>query len=126
MHLQIHLKTQTKPLHNGEGKINKKLFYIFRIFLNLHLYQSNLYTFQYSDEYISSGGNPVSLTLPLRKEAYESEHLFPFFSNMVPEGANRRMICRALRIDEDDIFGILSAMAGKDIIGSVGLKRIEG
>ena len=84
------------------------------------------YTFQYSDEYISSGGNPVSLTLPLRKEAYESEHLFPFFSNMVPEGANRRMICRALRIDEDDIFGILSAMAGKDIIGSVGLKRIEG
>ena len=44
---------------------------------------------------------------------------------MVPEGANRRMICRALQIDEDDIFGILSAMAGKDIIGSVGLKRIE-
>ena len=49
----------------------------------------------------------------------------PFFSNMVPEGANRRVICRSLRIDENDFFGILEAMADKDFIGAVNIRRIN-
>ncbi len=35
-------------------------------------------------------------------EAFESDRLFPFFTNMLPEGANRSVICRSLRIDEND------------------------
>lgn len=50
--------------------------------------------------------------------------MFPFFSNMLPEGANRRIICRSLRIDEDDSFGLLEAMADKDFIGAVSVRRI--
>lgn len=84
------------------------------------------YVFSYEESYLVSGGNPVSFTLPLRREPYESEALFPFFSNMIPEGANRRMICRANRIDEEDLFGVLTAMAGKDTIGSVNVRRIDG
>ncbi len=80
------------------------------------------YVFQYLDSYITSGGNAISLTLPIQREAFKSEHLFPFFSNMVPEGANRRIICRSKRIDEDDLFGLLTAMAGKDTIGAVNLR----
>ena len=53
-----------------------------------------------------------------------AEHLFPFFTNMLPEGANRSVICRSLRIDELDFFGLLSAMAGKDFIGAVNIRRI--
>ena len=83
------------------------------------------YAFQYEDSYITSGGNPISLTLPIQKEAFRSEHLFPFFANMVPEGANRRMICRSHRIDEDDFFGLLAVMAGKDCIGAVNLRLTE-
>ena len=83
------------------------------------------YVFQYEDSYLASGGNPVSYTLPLQKEPYESENLFPFFSNMIPEGANRRMICRSNRIDEEDLFGVLTVMAGKDTIGSVNVRRID-
>jgi serine/threonine-protein kinase HipA len=83
------------------------------------------YVFRYAESYLSSGGHPVSYTLPLRKEPFESEHLFPFFSNMLPEGANRRMICRAKRIDEEDLFGVLIAMAGKDTIGSVNVREID-
>lgn len=65
-------------------------------------------------------GNPsISVTLPRRKERYESAELFPFFSNMLPEGANRSVICRSLKIDEEDFFGMLEAMAGKDFIGAV-------
>lgn len=83
------------------------------------------YVFSYEESYLASGGNPVSFTLPLRRKPYESEALFPFFSNMIPEGANRTMICRANRIDEEDLFGVLTAMAGKDTIGSVNVRRID-
>ena len=47
----------------------------------------------------------------------------PFFTNMLPEGANRRGICRSLRIDENDFFGLLIAMADKDFIGAVQVRK---
>lgn len=82
----------------------------------------NGYTFKYIREYLQSDLPPISATLPKREEAYESDSLFPFFSNMIPEGANRGVICRRLRIDEKDYFGILSAMANKDFIGAVNIR----
>lgn len=80
------------------------------------------YTFKYDPEYLYSDLPPVSATLPKRKDAFESDSLFPFFSNMIPEGANRGVICRTLRIDEKDLFGILSAMADRDFIGAVNIR----
>lgn len=41
---------------------------------------------------------------------------------MIPEGTNRGVICRTLRIDHNDIFGILSAMADKEFIGAVNIR----
>ena len=83
------------------------------------------YSFRYYPEYLASGMPPVSVTLPKRKETYESERLFSFFSNMLPEGANRKIICRSLRIDEKDFFGLLTAMAGRDFIGAVNVRAKE-
>ena len=83
------------------------------------------YTFQYKEGYINSALPPISATLPKQSTEFNSENLFPFFSNMVPEGANRRVICRSLRIDENDFFGILEAMADKDFIGAVNIRRIN-
>ena len=51
------------------------------------------YIFCYDEEYLLSELPPVSVTLPKRKEGYKSEYLFPFFTNMIPEGANRKVIC---------------------------------
>ena len=82
------------------------------------------YTFQYTEEYLNSKTPPISATLPKQSNAYNSEHLFPFFSNMIPEGANRKVIRRTLRIDENDFFGLLEAMADKDFIGAVNVRRI--
>ena len=82
------------------------------------------YVFAYAPDYLSSKGTPVSVTLPLRSAPYESESLFPFFANLLPEGANRTVICRKLRIDKEDLFGLLSAMSGKDFIGSVNVRAI--
>ena len=80
------------------------------------------YTFVYTEAYATSDMPPVSLTLPKRKEAYESEYLFPFFTNLLPEGANRKVICREKRIDDKDFFGMLMATVGTDMIGSVNFK----
>ncbi|MCD8309748.1 MAG: HipA N-terminal domain-containing protein [Prevotellaceae bacterium] len=82
------------------------------------------YRFCYDAGYLSSGQPPISVNLPKRKEAYESDYLFPFFTNMLPEGANRKVICRSLRIDEHDFFGLLTVMADKDCIGAVQLRKI--
>ena len=83
------------------------------------------YSFQYLDEYIDTPMPPISVTLPKQKEVYFSKHLFPFFSNMLPEGTNRRVICNSLRIDENDFFGLLTAMADKDFIGAVNVRKIK-
>lgn len=85
----------------------------------------NGYSFQYSDDYLNSSLPPISATLPKQKEVYNSEHLFPFFSNMIPEGTNRKVICRTQRIEENDFFGLLEAMANKDFIGAVNIRRIN-
>lgn len=81
------------------------------------------YSFKYDGEYLTAGMPPVSVSLPKRDEAYEADHLFPFFTNMLPEGSNRQVICRSQRIDEQDFFGLLTAMAGKDFIGAVNIRR---
>ena len=54
----------------------------------------------------------VSLSLPKRTDVYEAEHLFPFFTNLLPEGANRKVVCREKRIDDKDFFGMLMATVG--------------
>ena len=83
------------------------------------------YEFRYDPAYLLSGGKSISVTLPRSRQMFEAETLFPFFTNMLPEGANRSIICRRLKIDENDFFGMLSAMAGKDFIGAVHVKTIQ-
>lgn len=82
------------------------------------------YSFQYYKEYLDTAMPPISATLPKRSDEFCSEHLFPFFSNIIPEGANRRVICRSLKIDEQDFFGLLEAMADRDFIGAVNVRKI--
>ncbi len=82
------------------------------------------YSFQYDQRFLKTSLPAVSVTLPKRSEAYESEFLFPFFSNMLPEGGNRRIICRTHKIDPDDLFSILEVMANKDFIGAVNIRTL--
>ena len=83
------------------------------------------FTFRYDDDYLASDGPSISVTMPKRSEPYESPSLFPFFTNLLPEGANRKVICRSLRVDENDFFGLLSAMAEMDFIGAVHIKTMN-
>lgn len=84
------------------------------------------YIFRYNDQYFQDAGKkPVSLTLPKSQQEYKSPILFPFFANMLSEGANRRLQCKSLKIDEADDFGLLLATASADTIGAITVKRIK-
>ena len=82
------------------------------------------YVFAYDPAYLASGAAPVSVTLPLQSALYESESLFPFFVNLLPEGANRTVICRKNRIDEEDLFGLLTTMSSRDFIGAINVREL--
>lgn len=83
------------------------------------------YTFTYDESYLASQLPAVSINLPKRIEPFYSQHLFPFFSNILPEGSNRRIICRMYHLDEKDIFGLLCAMTGADFIGAVNVRNAQ-
>lgn len=84
------------------------------------------FVFRYDEKYFADKEKPaVSLTLPKTQQEYQSEFLFPFFSNMLSEGANREMQSRMLRIDEKDDFGILLATAQCDTIGAITVKPLN-
>lgn len=82
------------------------------------------YVFAYDPAYLASGGAPVSVTLPLQSAPYKSESLFPLFVNLLPEGANKTVICRRFRIDEEDLFGLLAVMSGRDFIGAINVREL--
>lgn len=88
--------------------------------------EGNRYSFTYDPSYLArSDSRPVSITMPLRTEKYQSEMLFPVFVNMLSEGANKRIQCRMLKIDENDYFSLLLATAKEDSIGPITIKEIH-
>lgn len=83
------------------------------------------YIFQYCDSYmLDKDCRAIALTLPKRIEPYVSAELFPFFYNMLAEGANKALQCGTLKIDENDAFGLLLATAGDDTIGAVTVRKL--
>jgi serine/threonine-protein kinase HipA len=78
------------------------------------------YHFRYEDTYFNDqSSHPVSLTLPKTTQEHTCEVLFPFFFNMLSEGVNKRLQCQAFRIDENDYFSLLTAIARFETIGPV-------
>lgn len=82
------------------------------------------YAFIYDGNYLrSEHPSPVSLTLPLREEAYESKTLFAFFDGLIPEGWLLDVVVRNWKLSEKDRFGIL-LVACKDPIGNVSIQEV--
>ena len=78
------------------------------------------YELRYLPEYLQlKPCRMVCLHMPPRTEPYFSEHLFPFFESLLPEGDNLQRICRSLKLDEDDRFNQLLRLARHDTIGDV-------
>lgn len=83
------------------------------------------YCFKYDDEYlVRADASVVSLTLPMRREAYTSKTLFAFFDGLIPEGWLLEVVSRNWKIDTKDRFGLL-LIACKDSIGNVSIREGE-
>lgn len=84
------------------------------------------YVFKYNDTWLIDINKPsLSLTLPKRSEEYRSKYLFPFFFNMLSEGANKELQIKQLKIDPNDNFGLLLATAQYDTLGAITIKPEE-
>ena len=77
------------------------------------------YEFRYEATYLAKPqAEPISLTLPLRKEAYQSPMLFPFFDGLIPEGWLLDVALRNTDISMLDRMSLL-LLCCKDCIGAV-------
>ncbi|MBC8110376.1 MAG: HipA N-terminal domain-containing protein [Verrucomicrobia bacterium] len=85
---------------------------------------ANRYIFRYEKDYLfDATKKAISLTLPKNKQEYQSQTLFPFFFNMLPEGVNKSIICRQLQLDENDFFSLLLEVAFSETIGAVTVRK---
>ncbi len=79
------------------------------------------YIFQYDLNYT---GPPISLTMPVREDAYEFESCPPFFDGLLPEGIQLEGLLKKYKIDKKDYFSQLLA-TGLDLVGAVTIEKIN-
>ena len=83
------------------------------------------YEFTYDKNYLKEpAALPISLSLPLKAEKYESRELFPFFEGLLPEGWLLNITAATAKIDKEDKFHLL-LHTGEDPIGAVSVKPLE-
>lgn len=89
-----------------------------------HIYETaDGYEFAYTSQWLSdSSASAVSLTHPLRSEAYTSATLFPFFDGLIPEGWLLNVTIKNWKLDRKDRFGLLLTVC-RDCIGNVSIIR---
>lgn len=81
------------------------------------------YRFQYDAVYLSqNNAEPVSLTLPLQEEQYESQVLFPFFDGLIPEGWLLDVVEETWKVNLKDRMGLL-LVSCRDTIGHVSVRE---
>lgn len=81
------------------------------------------YEFQYTIDYLNKGF-PISVTLPLQKEAFISKQLFPFFDGLIVEGWLLNVAKDNWKINPNDRMGLL-LLLGEDTIGAVSIKEVK-
>lgn len=105
--------------------MRKAAIYRNGIFAGILTEENSDYSFKYEDGYFNDPDKPpVSLTLLKNKQEYKLNYMFPFFSNMIAEGANLAIQSRYLKIDPKDTLSLLLATCGSDTIGNVTVKEL--
>ena len=83
------------------------------------------YRFTYDSRYQErNGAEPISLTMPLRPQPYDSNILHPFFDGLIPEGWLLDVALRNSDISQLDRMGLL-LLCCKDCIGAVSVQPVE-
>lgn len=83
------------------------------------------FQFTYDSRYIGSEKpQPISLTMPVREEAFISKTMLPFFDGLIPEGWLIDIAEKNWKIDERNRMELLLTFC-KDCIGAVSVIREE-
>lgn len=91
-------------------------------------YQDGTNLFHFDESYIELGSSRPTLSLSFSDEEFIEPQISQiklpvFFSNLLPEGALRQLICEQLKMHRDDEFALLEAL-GDDLPGAITVKRI--
>ncbi len=81
------------------------------------------YIFEYDKEFLKKGIS-ISVSLPYRREPYESKELFSFFRGILPEGWYLDIVAAVQKVDREDLFGLLLCTTSVDTIGAVTVRKI--
>ena len=75
--------------------------------------------FQYKESYLDSEYSmPISISLPLKKDAFSADVTRIFFEGLLPEGFSRKAVANWIKTDENDYITILSVL-GRECIGAI-------
>jgi serine/threonine-protein kinase HipA len=99
---------------NKRGKV-----FVGQTFAGVIEQNEGLFIFKYDTDYLNKPNSlPVSLTLPLRLEAYEQKTMFAFFDGLIPEGWLLNIIEGNWKMNPRDRMSLL-LFACRDSIGNV-------
>lgn len=80
------------------------------------------YRFKYDQKFLNSKhAMPISLTLPLQINAFDSKILFPFFDGLIPEGWLLNIAEKTWKLNPRDRMGLLLTCC-EDCIGNIHIK----
>ena len=83
------------------------------------------YRFIYDEGYLSrEDARAVSLTLPMQREAYESNTPSPFFDELIPEGWLLNVVAHNWNLDHRDRLDLLLVVC-RDTIGNVTIREVR-
>lgn len=75
--------------------------------------------FKYVDEYRESpDARAISVSLPIREEAFSVTQTKSFFEGLLPEGFSRRALANWARVQEEDYLAILEKL-GQECLGAI-------
>ena len=69
--------------------------------------------FSYSEAWVEERGAAISLSLPVREEAYDHEDCAPYFEGLLPEGDFLKAISRTLHVSAGNPFQLLAEIGGE-------------
>lgn len=85
---------------------------------------SGAHQFQYAESWITQAGSrPISLSLPLRRQAYRGAEVYNFFDNLLPDNPEvRGRVVARYQADSTQPFDLLRCI-GQDSVGALQLQE---
>jgi len=82
------------------------------------------YLFTYDEQYVEEFPQQfLTFTMPVMKQPYKSNRLFPFFEGLIPEGWLLEIASKSWKINQNDRMGVLLACC-QNCIGAVSVEPI--